>query len=293
VYAPLAETLRSRWHALVTAPEREKPSLFRPSRDATLTRRKAGFRGIPTLTSQSPRRRAPAFPRSRGIRSFDVQHVIPDDRIMETPRTDLWRAHGTHQVYITEAHTEVLKPGPGLTFAAEVPDMHHYNGRGGRVLPLYASTDHSRPNLAPGLLELLGSRLGSPVAPEDLAAYIAGVTGHPAVTATFTDGIYAAPPRPTARWPMAAALPGVLHFATHARAGAPGWRRGQAAGAETDKRHGAQVGVRAVGPDLQPAQVDRHDPLAVAHHTALGVPPDVELGDHAGAVGPGPVPTSS
>jgi hypothetical protein len=154
-----------------------------------------------------------------------VQHVIPDDRIMETPRTDLWRAHGTHQVYITEAHTEVLKPGPGLTFAAEVPDMHHYNGRGGRVLPLYASTDHSRPNLAPGLLELLGSRLGSPVAPEDLAAYIAGVTGHPAFTATFTDGIYAAPPRPTARWPMASALPGVLHFATHARAGAPGWRR--------------------------------------------------------------------
>lgn len=187
VYAPLAETLRFRWTTLLQATTEEKPSLFRPSRDATLTRRKPGLPGHPhsdlAIADESG---ACVAPVPIAFRSFDVQQVIPDDRLMETPRTDLWRAHGAHQVYVTEAHTEVLRPGPGLTFAAEVPDMHHYNGRGGRVLPLYAGGDRSRPNIAPGLLELMSARLGVSASPEDLVAYIAAVTAHPAFTETFT-----------------------------------------------------------------------------------------------------------
>ncbi len=64
--------------------------------------------------------------------------------------------------------------------------MHHFKGSaGGRVLPLYASADKSRPNLAPGLLDYLKARLDLDVTPEDVVAYIASVTAHPAFTARY------------------------------------------------------------------------------------------------------------
>lgn len=62
--------------------------------------------------------------------------------------------------------------------------MHCFNNDGGRVLPL-RHADGS-PNLAPGLLEHLANAYGiAPVSADDLAAYIAGVTAHPAFTQRF------------------------------------------------------------------------------------------------------------
>jgi hypothetical protein len=75
--------------------------------------------------------------------------------------------------------------GPALTFAACVPGNHHYNGRGGRVLPLYRDPDAAIPNLAPGLIPALRHRLRINIDPEDVLAYVAAVTAHPAYTARF------------------------------------------------------------------------------------------------------------
>lgn len=125
-------------------------------------------------------------------RSFDTQYVIPDDRVLERPRADLWRICGGYQTYITEQHTQPLPPGgSGLTFTANTPDMDHLKGSaGGRVLPLYAGPDRSDPNLAPGLIALLTARLGTPVTPEDVLAYIATVTSQPAFTERFADDLH-------------------------------------------------------------------------------------------------------
>ncbi|SNR83240.1 type ISP restriction/modification enzyme [Blastococcus mobilis] len=116
--------------------------------------------------------------------------MFPDDRLLSTPRTDLWRVRGSHQLYITEQHAHPIKPGgPALSFTAHTPDIDHYNGRGGRVLPLYASSGRERPNLAPGLLDLLGECFGAPVEPEDLMAYVAATTAHRAFTARFAEDL--------------------------------------------------------------------------------------------------------
>jgi hypothetical protein len=94
------------------------------------------------------------------------------------------------QVYVTEQHDQPVPPGgPGLTFTAFTPDMHHFAGRGGRVLPLYASADTSSPNLAPGFLDLLSLRLGAAVQAEDVLAYVAAITSHPDFTELFVEDL--------------------------------------------------------------------------------------------------------
>ena len=75
--------------------------------------------------------------------------------------------------------------GPALTFPALIPDLHHYNGRGGRVFSLWRDRAASEPNLPPKLLGFLGKKYQATVSAEDLMAYIAAVAAHPAYTARF------------------------------------------------------------------------------------------------------------
>jgi hypothetical protein len=66
-----------------------------------------------------------------------------------------------------------------------IPDLHHYNGRGGRVFPLWRDRDAGVSNTPPGLLSYLGEKYKRPVSAEDFMAYIAAVTAHPAFTIRF------------------------------------------------------------------------------------------------------------
>lgn len=192
VYAPLAETLRSRWAGLVAADQTKKAELFQESRDASLSKRKAGLHGFPhadvPLSAEAGR---PLEPVKIAYRSFDLQYLIPDDRLLSTPRTALWRSRGPQQIFATELHSEAIRVGgPALTFAAEIPDRDHYKGSSsGRALPLYVGATTEVLNLAPGLLEVLRNRLGLPVSGEDVMAYIAAVTAHPAFTETFAEDL--------------------------------------------------------------------------------------------------------
>jgi len=105
-------------------------------------------------------------------------------RAVVVPRPDLWRVRSSSQIYMTASVTPI-KNGPALTFTAHIPDMNHYNGRGGRAIPLYRAPKAAAPNLAPKLLSYLARRLGASPTPEDVLAYVAGVVAHPAYTQRF------------------------------------------------------------------------------------------------------------
>lgn len=186
VYSPDPPTLAERWVTLVLSPNDQKPALFRESRDANLTKVGPPLAGQPAKPYPFAEEGGPVpKPVRVAYRSFDRQWLIPDARLLHAPSPDLWRAHGERQVYATEQHAHAFEGGPALTFAAHPPDMHHFNGRGGRVLPLYRNHATATPNLAPGLLGLLTERLGTTVTPEDVLAYVAAVTAHDGFTKMF------------------------------------------------------------------------------------------------------------
>ena len=124
-------------------------------------------------------------PMRYGFRSFDRQWIIPDNRLLNRPNPTLWDAYSVRQMYLTAPHDRTPTNGPALTFTAQIPDLHHYAGRGGRVFPLWSAAASTQPNIPPGLLAKLGETYGKPVLAEDVFAYIAAVASHPAYTARF------------------------------------------------------------------------------------------------------------
>ncbi|MDO8308925.1 MAG: type ISP restriction/modification enzyme [Actinomycetota bacterium] len=190
VYAPLPGILVERWNALINASPAEKPRMFCETRDANLSKRKPGLAGFPhSDVPMSEETGACLPPVAVSYRAFDLQSVIPDDRVLATPRPDLWRVRGDHQVFLTAQEDQVVKAGPVAVAAGAIPDTHYYAGRGGKVFPLYASGDTSHPNVAPGLLGDLSQRLGVTVTPEDFLAYLCAVTAHPAFIDRFAEDL--------------------------------------------------------------------------------------------------------
>jgi hypothetical protein len=88
-------------------------------------------------------------------------------------------------VYLTAPSDRSPTTGPALSFTTLVPDLHHYNGRGGRVFPLWRDAAATTPNVHPKLLESLAAKYQKPVTAEDFLAYLAGVAANPAYTARF------------------------------------------------------------------------------------------------------------
>jgi hypothetical protein len=58
-------------------------------------------------------------------------------RLLERAGQSFGGVRNDLQVLVTEQHAHLLNKGPALTFTALIPDMNSYNGRGGRVFPLY------------------------------------------------------------------------------------------------------------------------------------------------------------
>lgn len=190
VYAPSAETLRTRWRVLMGEKDPAVQSgLFKEGRDATMDKAKQPLPGVDTHKASAAALRSdtatqPA-PVQVGYRSFDRQWVLPDARLMDMPRRDLWAARIPGQVFVVEQHSHVITDGPGLVFSALIPDFDHFNNRGGRALP--ALHPDGSPNLAPGLASALTSILRCEVAPADVVDYTAAVVAHPAYTLRFTE----------------------------------------------------------------------------------------------------------
>lgn len=186
VYAPSENILRRRWRTIVSAEPQEKSPLFVEGRDANLAKINpplSGYRHYSyPFSSESGTCPDPV---AVGYRSFDRQWLIPDPRLIATPRSSLWAVTGEHQLFVTEQHAHPTGDGPALTFTHLLPDMDYHSGRGGRVLPLYRDAEARRSNIVPGLLEFLGTKLTQHPTASDLLAYVAAVTAHPGYTERF------------------------------------------------------------------------------------------------------------
>ncbi|WP_433283345.1 type ISP restriction/modification enzyme [Micromonospora sp. CA-244673] len=191
VYAPSQEILMRRWAALIGETDRErKAKLFKEGNDANLVKVKPRLPGDDTHRNPGVRVIDEADPATAvvrvGYRAFDRQWLLADPRLMDRPRRELWSARRPGQVFVIEQHRKVIQSGPALVFTALIPDFDYFKGsEGGRTLPYLHPG--GTPNIAPGLTAALSTRLGVNVTAADVLAYVAGVTAHPAFTATFTD----------------------------------------------------------------------------------------------------------
>ncbi|HWA60725.1 MAG TPA: type ISP restriction/modification enzyme [Caulobacteraceae bacterium] len=194
VIAPDAQTLKDRWKRLVEEKNAvRKEALFHPQlRDGKVASRhirkivKEGLGNRPVrpaavITDEGPVEEPIRFP----FRSFDRQWIVPDARLINDVRPILWRSASSDQVFLTAPQDRSATAGPALTFAASVPDLHHYNGRGGRVFPLWADAMATRPNVSHGLLSTLSLKYGREVGAEEVMAYIAAVAAHPGYVESF------------------------------------------------------------------------------------------------------------
>ncbi|MBB6118368.1 type ISP restriction/modification enzyme [Nocardiopsis algeriensis] len=202
VTAPSPKILQERWNRLVHEPdEARKAVLFKETRDRTLKSTKAPLPGFPEQEKAVCEEAGECpTPTRVSYRCFDRQWIIPDSRVIDFPRRSLWASANVEgQLFINEMHRLAISSGPAVAFAALIPDVHHFKGsEGGREFPLL-HPDGS-PNIAPGLLRQLEIALKLTVTAQDLAAYIAGVTAHPAFTDEFTEELDA----PGVRVPLTA-----------------------------------------------------------------------------------------
>ena len=190
VIAPDVDTLKRRWRKLCNADKDKRVKLFKNSptgckihqSKVQLPPYRRKLKPISELSKKAP---LPDIMRY-AYRSFDRQHIFADARLIDRPGPLLWATHGDHQVYVTSLLTEVLGKGPALTACADIPDLHHFSGRGAKdVIPLYRDAAGQEPNVLPGLLDLLGETYGCEVSPEDFLAYVYGVLAQPAFTERF------------------------------------------------------------------------------------------------------------
>lgn len=192
---PLAttpEVLNDRWAAMLAAPTTAlKTELMKATSDRNLNKSPAPLPGsdVSTSTTKLMYESGPAqTPIRVGYRTLDRQWMIPDARIIDRPRPDLWRARLAGQIFTIEQHARTLDGGPGVVFSALIPDLDHFltrQGGGGRVLPfLHPNGDSTIPA---ALLTALETVLAFEVTSADLLAYIAGVASHTAFTTHFTD----------------------------------------------------------------------------------------------------------
>ncbi|GHH75048.1 hypothetical protein GCM10018793_17390 [Streptomyces sulfonofaciens] len=183
--APDAASLKARWAALVSAAEEERAALFVPSRARTVHSALAQLPGQRTGTGRLSRESGPCPEPVRVLHGpFDEQWLIPDHRLIDAARPELWRVADGHQLFAVEQGRVPGADGPAVLATALLPDGRSPAGRPGRIRPLYRRPGGREPNLAPGLLGHLAARLGRRPAPEDVLAWVlatarSGTAGHP------------------------------------------------------------------------------------------------------------------
>ncbi|WP_046733516.1 type ISP restriction/modification enzyme [Streptomyces humi] len=160
--APDPATLKARWEALLRAEGPDRAALFEPTRARTVHSAVPQLPGRPAGTERLEQASGPAADPVRVLAApFDEQWLIPDHRLIDAARPELWRVADGHQVFTVES-----AEGMPLLATSLVPTL-----RAGRVRPLYRRPGGEEPNLAPGLPAHLTGLLGRAVTPLDLLAW--------------------------------------------------------------------------------------------------------------------------
>jgi hypothetical protein len=194
IIAPDRESLEERWTRLIGEKDAGKQEeLFHPHQGGDKIASKQAQVGLAGHEFRSVAVRNDTqqtiAPMRYGFRSFDRQWIVPDARLINRPNPALWNGYSPKQVYLTALERVAPKSGPGITFTGLIPDLDHYNGRGGRVYPLWRDAAAKVPNIPPYLLGALAEVYGHAVSAEDVMAYLAAVMAHPAFTARFQDDL--------------------------------------------------------------------------------------------------------
>lgn len=180
VMGPDPATLRVRWQALADAADpavRER--LFRPSRARTLHSAVGQLPGQDTGTARLARAVGRCPEPVRILHGpFDRQWLLPDHRLLDAARPELWRVADEHQLFLVELGHVPQAASPAVVCSALLPDGLSPAGRPGRIHPLYRRPGGVEPNLAPGLTALLAHHLDRPVGPTDLLAWITATATH-------------------------------------------------------------------------------------------------------------------
>ncbi|SEQ84614.1 hypothetical protein SAMN04487983_1008200 [Streptomyces sp. yr375] len=162
--APDPTALKARWDALARAEGEDREALFEPTRARTLH---TAVGRLPGRTDGGTQRLARAFgPCPEPVRvlaaPFDEQWLIPDHRLIDAARPEVWRVADDTQVFAVETPQA---PGWPLLATSLFPLL-----RAGRIRPLYRRPGGREPNLAPGLPDQL-RRLGHSPDPVDFLAW--------------------------------------------------------------------------------------------------------------------------
>ncbi|WP_399093208.1 type ISP restriction/modification enzyme [Streptomyces sp. BBFR2] len=203
VTGPDPAALRRRWDALAAAGDTaERARLLHPSRARTPHTAVGQLPGQATATgalADAPGSCPEPVRYAHG--GHDLRWLLPDHRLLDVARPELWRVADARQLFVVEWAPQPRGTKPPLLCTAALPDGRSPAGRAGRIRPLHKRPGGGEPNLAPGLTALLTERLARPVAPADVLA-----------------------------WAMAAALPATGGCAVPLPADAGLWERGVALG---------------------------------------------------------------
>ncbi|MGW8700406.1 type ISP restriction/modification enzyme [Streptomyces eurythermus] len=176
--APDPGSLRARWEALLRAEGPDREALFEPTRARALTSAVGQLPGQSTGTGRLARAGGPCAEPVRVLAApFDERWLIPDHRLIDTARPELWRVADARQVFTVETGDADLP----LLATPLLPTL-----RTGRIRPLYRRPGGAEPNLAPGLSDLLAVRLGARPSAADVLAWIVAAV-RPDLTVPLTD----------------------------------------------------------------------------------------------------------
>jgi hypothetical protein len=170
--APDPASLKARWSAFVKAEEAERESLLEPSRARTLRTAVAQLPGRRTPTDDLTHAEGPCPEPVRVLHApFDEQWLIPDHRLIDAARPELWRVADESQLFLVEQGFVPGAGGPAVLACAILPEGRSPAGRPGRIRPLYRRPGGREPNVTPGLLTELSGRYGHEVGARDLLAW--------------------------------------------------------------------------------------------------------------------------
>ncbi|MET9495987.1 type ISP restriction/modification enzyme [Streptomyces sp. NPDC006552] len=171
--APDAASLKARWKALVTAPQDRREALLEPSRARTLHMAAAQLPGQRAGTDPLARAAGPCPEPVRVLHGpFDEQWLIPDQRLIDVARPELWRVADDRQLFLVEQGYVPDAGGPAVLACAVLPEGRSPAGRPGRIRPLYRRPGGTEPNVTPGLLAHLAEVYGRAVTAGELAAWV-------------------------------------------------------------------------------------------------------------------------
>ncbi|MFE9645669.1 type ISP restriction/modification enzyme [Streptomyces sp. NPDC006365] len=180
--APDAASLKARWDAFVKAEGADREALFGVTRARNLHSAVAALPGQAGGTGRLARASGPCTEPVRVLHGpFDEQWLIPDHRLIDAARPELWRVADERQVFAVEQAP--APDGPALLVASVLPVLPPQprqtksapTARPGRIRPLYRRPEGLEPNLAPGLVDHLAKRLGHSPAPLDVLAWTVAV----------------------------------------------------------------------------------------------------------------------